>query len=702
MVIAVLAIAAAATIELTRSGTTTTSATRVGPTTLSWDTNTTPYNLDTNLGNAGAGVDIVISENTNEQLLWYNGTCGTCVIPWLAENYTHSADYKTWTFTLRQGIKFQDGEVLNSSAVYFSFNRDLVDDGSAYLGYGVGVTWEIQQFLNKSLSSALCGCAQDYGATYVKDVLAENFVQITGPYTFTLNFQTGFTGIPFLLAAANIGDIVAPSWTMTHDVAFWQVPGKGYTLPYTSLSGNSPQQYTEYYDDLMATCGTGATPAGCGSSYQDVSPSPGDAGYNGPVLSGTGPYEIAGWDQTTDVVTLQANSNYWGGNWVNPIKPYFQTITIKYTPDDKTRDLDLTSAASSGQPYAIDTDLANVQDIINSNAWLDNHTMTSVIPGVTINGPNAISQVDFFNIVDNNTNPYSGKLLTFQPWADLRFREAVADSANITAIDQADDLGLSDLVDSVVSPAYGPSGAYSNSTTLGYSYNPDESAKLLLQMMQSPITTFHFYNGTLAPPGLFNNTFGCAALNSNNQCSDPVTQTVQLTADPTKAYDYAIVSAEVEALNNISFTYNLGLNFEVNSQSLSNYMTQEFAPLGSVAYSSAGGWAMFYPYVLDVLGGTASITAAGFLPNDRDNVTAVNTLYDQAFVDATNGNSTGFLSVTHAIEQALNNEVWYVIEGEPEYITATTSNVHGYFFNPSLFTDGAGSGTMYFAVWYST
>jgi ABC-type transport system substrate-binding protein len=657
--------------------------------------------MDTNLGGSGGSLDIVISENTNEQLLWYNGTCGTCVIPWLAENYTHSADYKTWSFTLRQGIKFQDGEPFNASAVYFSFNRMLADDSSAFFGHGVGFSFEIQQFLNNTLDSALCGCAQTYNAQFVKDVLAENFVQVTGTYTFNLNFQTGFTGIPYLLSAANFADIVAPGWTMSHDIAFWQVPGKNYTLPYTTLSGNATQQYTQYYDDLMATCNAGATPSGCGSSYQDISPSPGSAGYNGPVLSGTGPYEIAGWDQTTNVVTLNANPNYWGGAWPTKVTPYFQTILIKYTPDDQTRVLDLEAAASSGAAMVVDTDLANVQNIINRDAWLNNHTMESVIPGVTVNGPNAVSEVNFFSIADNNTNPFTGKYLTFQPWADQRFREAIGDSVNISEINQADNLGLALQVDSPISPAYSPPGAYNTSTTPGYSYNPDMSAQLLLQMMKSPITTFHFYNGTLAAPGFFNNTFGCAEL-TNNKCSNPVTQTVQLQADPTRAYDTAIASAIVESMNNISATYNLGITFEVQALSTSQIGTYQYSVYGSIPFCWDGGWPMFYPYVLDALTGTASQSAAGYPFIDRDNVTALNNLYEAAFTAATSGNATGFLNLTWKIEQYLNNQVYYIIEGEPEYITATTSNVHGYFFNPSLITDEFGSGTMYFAAWYST
>src|SRR5208282_4289667 len=45
------------------------------------------------------------------------------VTPLLAEKWTFSPDLKTLTFTLRQGVKFQDGEPFSSKDVKFSFER---------------------------------------------------------------------------------------------------------------------------------------------------------------------------------------------------------------------------------------------------------------------------------------------------------------------------------------------------------------------------------------------------------------------------------------------------------------------------------------------------------------------------------------------------------------------------------------------------
>jgi len=77
-----------------------------------------------------------VEQNIYEPLLWFNGTNGQQVIPWLAQNYAISPDGKTLTATLRTGVSFADGETLNSTDVYFSYNRLLIMDGSAPVGHG--------------------------------------------------------------------------------------------------------------------------------------------------------------------------------------------------------------------------------------------------------------------------------------------------------------------------------------------------------------------------------------------------------------------------------------------------------------------------------------------------------------------------------------------------------------------------------------
>lgn len=56
------------------------------------------------------------------------------VQPWLAESWEASEDGLTWTFKLKEGIKFHDGSELQASDVVYSMNRMLtVGEGFAYL-----------------------------------------------------------------------------------------------------------------------------------------------------------------------------------------------------------------------------------------------------------------------------------------------------------------------------------------------------------------------------------------------------------------------------------------------------------------------------------------------------------------------------------------------------------------------------------------
>jgi peptide/nickel transport system substrate-binding protein len=45
--------------------------------------------------------------------------------PGLAQSWEHSADFKTWTFKLRPGVKFHDGSPFNAAAVAFNYQRML-------------------------------------------------------------------------------------------------------------------------------------------------------------------------------------------------------------------------------------------------------------------------------------------------------------------------------------------------------------------------------------------------------------------------------------------------------------------------------------------------------------------------------------------------------------------------------------------------
>ena len=72
-------------------------------------------------GGAAAAISEVTLYNVFETLTKINPD--ESVTPLLAESWEVSPDLKTYTFKLRKGIKFQNGEAFNANAVKFSFER---------------------------------------------------------------------------------------------------------------------------------------------------------------------------------------------------------------------------------------------------------------------------------------------------------------------------------------------------------------------------------------------------------------------------------------------------------------------------------------------------------------------------------------------------------------------------------------------------
>ncbi len=76
---------------------------------------------------------ILVHNNMYEQLLRYDAL-EKKVLPLLAESYSVSEDGKTWTFKLRQGVKFQNGDDFTAEDVKFSIDRTkALNAGASYI-----------------------------------------------------------------------------------------------------------------------------------------------------------------------------------------------------------------------------------------------------------------------------------------------------------------------------------------------------------------------------------------------------------------------------------------------------------------------------------------------------------------------------------------------------------------------------------------
>ena len=674
-------------------GSSTSSGPATVPSTLTYESAETIQYLDPAV--SYYSYDYNVLQNVYEPILWYNQGNATDVIPWLAQSMpTSNAAGTQYQFTLRSGIKFADGEALNSSAVWFSINRALINDGSSPVGHGTQSGWLIQQLSNQSLSTFFNG-AQNYGSSYVQDWLNANFIQVTGALTFNVNVMHPNVAFPYLFSNP-IVDPVAPGYVMQHDLALWTASGAGYTLPYSTLSGNFTQKSIQYFDDFAATCNAGSTPSGCGTTYLDTASTGSTAG--------TGPYTITSDDTSTNTITLQANPSYWGGpyQFMTPagskIDAQIKTVVFKFVPDQTTREIDVQNAAKSGQAMAIDVESTNLYDVASKSDWLTSGTLNSTLPGVSLYGPYPFLGVTFDPFSTNVTSPLTGAYYSFQPFADQRLRLAFADAVNMTSewISNADKLGQ--VAPNVVPPGLPPAGVYNSSNGPIYSYNPDQSASLLLLAMQSPIRTFHFTNGTLAPPGLFNNTFGCATL-TNGRCTNPVPQTIQMTYATGDTSDEAILNDIAGTINNVSTTYNMGLTVSVQPLPAGQELTEAFS-VPNHLYFYAFGWIDDYPWVLDFTGNMLSYP--GTYPGaDGMNFGAINNLYQESLNASSTGNLPALISYSNQMNTLANQEVMYLWTFDNVNFVTMTSNVQGMYWNSNLGSAAAnGVGPEYFATLY--
>ena len=689
VVIVVAAVALAYTMKMSGPSTQST----VGPSTsamsqgstLTYETYYTPQYLDPHVDYVEW--DYGVMNNQYEYLLFYNGTSGSAVIPWLAESYTLSPDKLTANFKLRTGINFQDGEQFNSSAAYFSIYRNFILDGAAPTGYGYGPAWIQQQLADTSLSTVISGHVQPYSKDWVDRVLGQNFVEITAPDSFNMHLKQYDGAFPYLWATYG-SPMIAPGFTMTHDIALWT--SQGYKLPYPTLSGDELTMIKDYFYDEVSTCGTGLTPGGCGYTYLDNSPQGSTAG--------TGPYVLISHDMSTQNIVLQANPNYWGGPYQfsggQKIVPQITNILIKFVPDQTTRLIDMQNSAKSGALMTIDVTNDQLYNVADRTQWLKNDTLKSTIPGVVLYGAYTSFSIFTVALATNVTDRFTGEYYRFQPFADLRLRTAFGDAVNMSSVNLNVNNNLGQVMLNIIPPGLPPEGTYNSSIVPRYHYDLVEMQNLLLDAMQHPLTKFTFKNGTVAPPGTFDNTFGCAKLNAQNRCDNPVTQTVDLYYPTGDTFNEAVLSTIAANINNASATYNMGLLATVVPSPIGQMISYAFS--GQLYAEAACNWYQDYPWALDFVGPLISPGNTWYAIQGY-NFTTMTQLYKQAVADSHSGNEADLVRVSNQMVALANSQVMSIYEIYPAYFIVMTSNVKGYFYNPSEpMTPG-----YYFATMYS-
>jgi peptide/nickel transport system substrate-binding protein len=117
-IFAALALAVVAAVAATSAFAATSRSTATD--TLVFGASADPVSLDGSLANDGESIR-VIKQIMQTLVAQKPGT--TQLVPLLATSWKSANNGKTWTFTLRQGVKFTDGTPFNAKAVCFNFDR---------------------------------------------------------------------------------------------------------------------------------------------------------------------------------------------------------------------------------------------------------------------------------------------------------------------------------------------------------------------------------------------------------------------------------------------------------------------------------------------------------------------------------------------------------------------------------------------------
>jgi len=236
-----------------------------------------PETFDPALDYETAGGEIV--SNVYETLVWYNREkASTDFIPQLATEWTVSDDGTTYTFTIRKDVKFHEGGDLTPSDVAYTFQRGLLQGGTAspqwllaepFFGIGMddvsllvdpdGNMYDDREALSAADPATLKAACDQVQSAIVADDTA-------GTVTMTLKQAWG----PFLATIAN-------NWGSIMDKE-WVVEKGGWD----------------------GSCDTWQNFYGMTSEEDPFTP----------IANGTGPFKLDHWTQGQEIVLVR-NDDYW-------------------------------------------------------------------------------------------------------------------------------------------------------------------------------------------------------------------------------------------------------------------------------------------------------------------------------------------------------------------------------------------------------
>ena len=202
-------------------------------------------NLDPALAYDTASFEII--QNTYDTLVFYNGADPGTFVPQLADSYNLSGNSLTWTFHIRSGVTFHNGDSLTPADVAYTFQRGLLQGGSnspqwlltePFFGIGImdisqliapdGSLTDNRDALKASNPSTLLAACNQVKAAIVADNAAG---------TVTMHLSQRWA--PFLGTIAQpLGSILDKSWAI--DQGTWDGSCSTWQNWYYTDSSNDP------------------------------------------------------------------------------------------------------------------------------------------------------------------------------------------------------------------------------------------------------------------------------------------------------------------------------------------------------------------------------------------------------------------------------------------------------------------------------
>jgi peptide/nickel transport system substrate-binding protein len=243
----------------------------------------------------------------------YNGSSTTTFVPVLAHDWTTSNGNLTWTFHLRSGVTFSNGDPYNAYVQWFTMYRTLVMNQPPT--FILGENFALPPNLNASQM------ANDLN----------NF-----------NFENPTSNQLAVMMAPN------QSFQVVNNLTIQLNLGMGYlgNLPYTYLLATLSAPTAFAVDPVAIQQNKGVTP----NSTND---------WMALNMLGTGQYTLQGTFSTTGSgYELQPNANYWGKvaaaqePWNNMIQPAHVAIQVEFQGNSQVAIQDLKSGAAATASFA--------------------------------------------------------------------------------------------------------------------------------------------------------------------------------------------------------------------------------------------------------------------------------------------------------------------------------------------------------------